>query len=191
MPALILSLLLAMTSLPALPAMAETSAIPESPAMIATSLPLTAESLAGEAVTLPQDLRGNNGLLIIGFTRTSREQTNAWATRLHDACTGPRLACFDVAVIAGVPGLLKGFVAGRIRDNTPKERQARFLLVREHEQAWRTLAGFDAAHEDDAWLLLLDGKGAGKGRIIWRGHGPWSQQLQERLLQHAFTAVRP
>lgn len=160
-----------------------------------TALPLTAESLTGETVTLPQALQPQTNLLIIGFTRSSRQQTKLWATRLHDACTGPKLACFDVAVIAGVPGLLKGFVAGRIRDNTPRERHARFLLVRDHEQAWRALVGFDAAHEDDAWLLLLDGrdkgKGDNKGRIIWHSHGPWSEALQEQLLQHATTAARP
>jgi len=158
------------------------------PAMAETMPGLAAESLAGDKITFPDALAGKGALLIIGFSHTSRDHVTRWSEQLRGRCAARNdLACYDVTVIAGVPSLLRGFVAERIRDNIPKKRHDRFLLVRDQEQVWKSAAGFSEQSSDDAYLLLLNRD----GKVQWRSHGPWSDALQTKLLQQPLMVPRP
>lgn len=141
---------------------------------------LQVENLAEEKLTLPAGTPTRSTLLIMGFTKASREHSREWSRHMQEACTTEKeLGCYEVSVIAAVPGLLRGFVAGKIRDGVPEQRHKRFLLVHDHEEEWKRLAGFDEKHEDNAWLLLFDDK----GNVLWRSHDSWSQKMQDHLLR--------
>lgn len=129
--------------------------------------PLAARSLEGTPVALPAALPEGPVLLVVGFTRASRAQTEAWSRRLARADAVPTgVAVYQVAVIGDVPALFRGAVAKGIRQGVPTGLHARFLLVEEGIEDWKRLARVDAA--DAACLVLLDAR----RRVVWRHAGP-------------------
>lgn len=135
---------------------------------------LPTRSLDGAAVRVPTDVADGPVLLIVGFTRASREQTKAWSQRV--AAAGMPIA-YSVAVIEDVPGLLRGMVTRGMRKGVPVEMQARFLLVTEDVTRWKALSGFVQDQEDAAYLLLLDSD----RRIVWRHAGPLDESAWREL----------
>lgn len=137
------------------------------------SLPsLECESLAHQKVTLPAAAAGRVALLVIGFTRGSREAAAEWARRLRRDLGLDRadrvdrsMALFQLAVLEDVPSLLRGMVAAGIRRTLPKEEHDRFLLVLRGEAELKRLVSFAAP--DDAYLVLLDRSGG----VRLRKHG--------------------
>ncbi len=159
--------------------MAETVLATEPVGVIPT---LPTRSLDGSAVRVPDDLAPGPVLLIVGFTRDSREQTRAWARRVADAAD---VVAYSVAVIKGVPGLLRGMVVRGMRKGVPEDAHARFLLADDEAAQWRALAGFSPQREDAACLLLLDAA----RRIAWRHVGPLDEPAW-RALQAALPGAR-
>jgi hypothetical protein len=126
-----------------------------------TSIPeIRGETLAGKTVSLPAAAEGRPALLILGFTHGSQTQTKAWGARVSKL--GP---VWSVAVLEGVPRLMRGMVSHGIKSGTPKDQYDRFLLVYRGEKELKQAAGFGPP--DDAYLLVIDGSGA----IRWQYHG--------------------
>jgi hypothetical protein len=68
-------------------------------------------SFAGNPVTLPDDLRGRVGVLVIGFSKSSGDVCKGWGQRLaatyrdsHD------VAYYQMPVLEAVPKLVRGMV---------------------------------------------------------------------------------
>jgi hypothetical protein len=145
---------------------------------------LPVQTLSGHTLSIPGDLHGPT-ILIIGFTRKSREQTEGWAHRLRvDKITPPRASLRDVIVLEDVPGLLRGFVIKQLQASIPAGLHDEILLVTQAADLWKRSAGFVA--EDDAYILLTDGKGA----ITWRLHGAVSE-AGYAALQKAIAGIAP
>ena len=130
-------------------------------------LPRTeAETASGRAITLPDAAAGRVAILVVGFSKTSREVTERWERQVfQDYGSAPRVAVFRVAVLESVPRLLRGFVRGRIEKNVPNEKRDGFVLLFHHEEEWKTLVRFAAP--DDAYFIVLEGA----GNVSWVGHG--------------------
>lgn len=125
-----------------------------------------AETLAGAALVLPEALPAQPVLLIVGFSRGSREACRAWSERLRKPDRPAGLVVYQAAVIDDVPRLFRGLVASGIRKGVPAALHDRFLLVTEQGQAWRALAGY--AQPDAAYLLLFDAR----RELRWHASGP-------------------
>ena len=143
------------------------SAVPEAPV----------ETLTGKRLELSRDVASGPAVLIIGFTKTSRAQTSEWSRRLQpEISKTSAVQVYEVAVIADVPRLMRGFVIGQIRGSVPKAIHSHFLLVKEQADVWRRLAG--PGDEDAAYLVLLS-----RGEVVWRGTGKLTEVGYQSLIQ--------
>jgi len=118
------------------------------------------ETLAGKKVELPGAF-GAQAVVIVGFTHGSQKQTKEWAQRLKG-----QSGVWSIAVLEDAPRLVRGMAVHGIKSATPKEEYDRFVVVYKGEKELKEAAGFEKP--DDAYLMIVDGKGA----IRWRFHGP-------------------
>ncbi len=124
------------------------------------------ETFAGETISLPEALHGKPGILVIGFTQASRNAVTQWGTWLANGSDAPKIAYFEMPVLASVPKMLRGLVAGRIKAAVADPAKPHFLPILDHEGEWRAVAQYSI--EDDAYVLLVDGD----GYVRWQTHGP-------------------
>jgi hypothetical protein len=144
---------------------------------------LSVQTLSGQALSIPGDLHAPT-IFVIGFTKKSRDQTEAWAHRLRaDKVTPLRISLKDVIVLEDVPGLFRGFVVKQLQTSVPRNLHDEILIVTQAADLWKRSAGFTA--EDDAYLLLADAKGT----ILWRAHGAVSDAGYAALQQSIARVV--
>jgi hypothetical protein len=135
--------------------------------------------LTGETVDLPDALRGKVGVLVIGFSQSSRDQVTAWGKRLSlDYRDSGSVLYYEMPVLASVPKLIRGWVLGKIKGSVPPRAQSRFLPVVDHEGDWKAAAGFGAA--DDAYILVVDGNGV----VRWKTEGGASDATYAEVKRH-------
>jgi hypothetical protein len=141
--------------------------------LLAILLPaLPVETLAGESLVVPKDTGA--AVLVVGFTKASREQTKEWADRLDN-----RLPTYRVLVIENIPRFFRGMVVNEIRKGVPNAIQPRFLIVSDGEKTWKEIAGYRDA--DDAYILLVNAK----GELVWRTAGAFTEAALQQLLRSA------
>ena len=123
-------------------------------------------SLTGDRVELPGMLTGKVGVLVVGFSKDSREPVAAWGRRLAGAYKGsPSVLYYEMPMLAEVPRLLRGVVVRSMKKEVPERAQPRFVPITDDEAQWKSLTGYDKG--DEAYILVVDGSGA----VRWRGHG--------------------
>ncbi len=135
--------------------------------------PFEATSLHGEAVMLePHPVEG--AILVVGFSRRSADQTEAWWERLRAAAelrAGGNLEnvrLYNVVVLDGAPGFVRRMVRRAIRGDVPAEQHDSYVVVERDGNRWRELA--DVQDEDAAHVLRIDPM----GRLCTRQSGPAS-----------------
>jgi hypothetical protein len=152
-------------------------------AAVLPSLP--AETLSGKTFVIPRDLRGAPALFVIGFTKSSQEQTEAWTRRLRADKVNPlRLPLHSVVDLEDVPRLFRGVLVRGLKSNIPARLHDDFLVVTQKSDVWKRIAGFTA--EDDAYILLVGPDGA----VAWRTHGPVTDTAYAALQQAIVRAAR-
>jgi hypothetical protein len=88
------------------------------------------------------------------------------------------LTVFQVAMLAGVPGFIRGMIRSGMKKGLSAAEQERFVVLTEDEQLWRTY--FDVTTDNEPYVALLDAQ----GKVLWRGHGAAAQiepQLKSAL----------
>ena len=123
-------------------------------------------AFAGNQVTLPGDLRGRVGVLVIGFSKNSGDVCKGWGQRLaanygesHD------VLYYQMPVLEGVPKLIRGMVVKSIKSGVPEAEQPHLVPVFSGEAEWQKVARYAGA--DDAYVLVVDGE----GRVRWQTSG--------------------
>jgi hypothetical protein len=142
-------------------------------------LPLvTVQTLAGEQVVLPHDL-GQPAVFVVGFTKASRAETEPWAQRLRaDARISTKAHVYEVSILDGVPGFLRGMILKQMRTGVAPPRQAQFLIVTDAVDLWKR--ALDTAGSDDhASLILVQPTGA----VVWSAHGALAEPNYQDLLR--------
>lgn len=136
------------------------------PAADAVPTALAGETLDRRQLMIPRDLREGPVLLIVGFSRASSAATGGWSRAVAaDAAIGGEAAVYRVAVIAGAPPLVRGFVARQMRRGIPPALHGSSVLVTAQEDAWKRWVAF--SDPDAAYVLLLD-----RARdVAWRAQG--------------------
>jgi hypothetical protein len=144
----------------------------------ATMSSVTAQTLSGENVALPKDI-ADAAVLVAGFAKASRAQTEAWAHRLRDdPRVSPKATIYEVSILDGVPGFLRGMIISQMKSGVAPARQKRFLIVTEGVDLWkRALAA--SGTDDQAYVILVHRSGA----IVWRGHGALAESSYEDLIR--------
>jgi len=135
-------------------------------------------TFASNEVTLPDDLRGRVGVLVIGFSKASSAGSTAWGKRLAlDYRDSTTVVYYQMPVLASVPSLVRPMVIHSIKSSVPAGEQARFVPVLDHETEWRALVHYGAP--DDTYLVVVDGK----GEVAWQMHGPVTDAAYAALKQ--------
>ena len=144
----------------------------------AEQIPVTGGvTLSGQAVQVPGSLTARHSLLIIGFTAKSGAACNAWMKRVRpEVCASDSsAACYQIAVLASVPRLVRGLVLRAMKKGTDAQEQRSFLPIFEKEKEWKGAAGY--AEPDDAYVLVV----SRSGEVEWKTHGVPSEERFARL----------
>jgi hypothetical protein len=124
-------------------------------------------SFADQAVNLPAALQGKAaGILVLGFSRGSREAVTGWATKIAaDYRTSDVVAYYELPVVASVPGFVRGIVLRSIKSSAPERAHKRIVPITANEAEWRTVVHY--SQPDDSYVLVVDGE----GNVVWQIQG--------------------
>jgi hypothetical protein len=129
---------------------------------------IAGESLSGHQVTLPDAANGKVTVLIFGFSRASKESSGAWADRiLSDFGAQAGFVLYQLPVIEGAPGILRGMIISSMKKGVPENRRDYFVPLVKGETELKKLVNFKES--DDAYLVTLDSS----GRVAYLRHGPF------------------
>lgn len=145
------------------------------PAATAQGLPKTEEAnLAGNEVNLENSLKGNTGVLILGFSRKSGDQAREWTKALlTEFSADPSIAIFEMPILESMPRFVRGMALRSIKNaSSPVERE-HFVPVFHNEALWKQVAQFSEA--DDAYIVVVDRD----QKIVFREHGPEGKRKAE------------
>jgi hypothetical protein len=139
---------------------------------------VTVQTLSGEKVVLPRDL-GQASVFVAGFTKASRAETEPWAQRLRaDPRVSTKVRIYEVSILDGVPGFLRGMILSQMKTGVAALRQAQFLVVTDAVDSWKRALD-TAGNDDHAALMLVQPTGV----VVWRGHGALSESTYQELLR--------
>ena len=123
-------------------------------------------TFAGTQVTLPNDLHGRTGVLVLGFSKSSGDVSKGWGERLSATYRGSQeVMYFQMPVLESVPKLVRGMVVKSIKSGVPESEQSHFMPMFSDEPAWKKIVRY--ANADDAYVLVVDGD----GRVRWQTSG--------------------
>lgn len=135
-------------------------------------------SLAGDSVNLPADLHGKVGVLVIGFSRGARVPATTWARRLAaEFRDSDEVASYELPMLAGVPGFLRGMVVRSMRSDVSERGQHSFVPLTADEGRWKSLAHYNKP--DDPYLLIVNGD----GQVQWQTAGEPTDAAYRALME--------
>ncbi len=136
------------------------------PACLAQSLPSTpGETLSGKPIVLADSIRGHTAILVAGFSREGGAGTGDWIKSIHADPAFAKAAVYQVAMLAGAPGFIRGMIRSGMKKGLSPEAQDRFVVLTDDEKLWRTY--FGVTTDTEPYVVLLDSE----GKVLWRGHG--------------------
>ncbi len=134
---------------------------------VAPSLPSTAgETLAGKPIVLADAVHGHVSAIVAGFSREGGTRCGDWVKALR---ADPALAnadVYQVAMLAGAPGFIRGMIKSGMKKGVPPAQQDHFVVLTQDEKLWRSY--FEVSADQDPYVVLIDAN----GKVLWRGHGP-------------------
>jgi len=152
---------------------------------------LKGQTLTGRTAVLPQASSGQVALVAIGFTYKSRFPVEAWATWYRttiDPRTG--VTFFEVPMMGSLATLGRWFIDRGMRKGTPPELHDHVITVYGGTGDWKQRLSYSLAHEDDAYLVVVDREGV----VRWLHHGgfdtAWSGELKALLASLARPVAR-
>jgi ATP10 protein len=155
------------------------------PPATAQSLPKTDEvTLAGDQINLENSLKGNAGVLILGFSKKSEGQVREWTKALLSEFSAERsVVIFEMPILESMPRFVRGMAVRSMKSaSSPTERQ-HFLPVFHNEMQWKQVAQF--SEPDDAYVVVLDKE----RKIVWREHGPMDEKRKTELIARVRTLL--
>ena len=139
--------------------------------------------LTGKRVDLPAMLGQRAAVLVVGFSRESRDEATAWGTRLaRDFGSSPDVAYYELAMLEDVPKLLRGLVLRSISRSVSERGKPHLLPLTSEEARWKAVTHFGNAN--DAYVLIVDSKGA----VRWQAAGEPTEERYQAM-RHALLAV--
>jgi hypothetical protein len=136
-------------------------------ASLAQSMPTTSgETLSGKQIVLAEAVRGRAAVLVAGFSREGGAATGEWIKQVRADKALENVSVYQVAMIAGAPGFIRGVIRSGMKKGTPAAQQDYFVVLTEDEALWKNY--FNVSTDKEAYVVLIDAS----GRTLWRGHGP-------------------
>jgi hypothetical protein len=138
-----------------------------------------ATSFSNEPVNLPEGLKGKVGVLVLGFSRDSREADAAWGKRLAaDYGESPAVVYYEMPVLAAAPRMLRGMIVKSMKSSVPAGEQAHFVVILENEAMWKTVTHY--GRPDDPYVLVVDSQGS----VVWQTQGAVTEAAYAALKEH-------
>jgi hypothetical protein len=143
---------------------------------------LKGQFLSGRDAELPRASSGKVALVAMGFTYKSRFPVEAWAD-WYRTTIDPKtnVTFFEVPMIGGLATLGRWFIDRGMRNGTPAELRDQVITVYGGTGDWKQRLSYSSAHENDAYLVVLDREGV----VRWLHHGgfdtSWSGELKMLL----------
>jgi len=129
-------------------------------------MPTTAgETLSGKHVVLANEVRGHIAVVVAGFSREGGNGTGAWVKAIHADSALAGVSVYQIAQIAGAPGLIRGMIKSGMRKGVAASEQDNFVVLTQDEKLWRTY--FEVGDDQIPYVKMIDAK----GKVLWRGHG--------------------
>src|SRR3954462_13334678 len=139
---------------------------------------LTGHLLTGSEAVLPQALAGKVALIAMGFTYKSRFPVEAWADWYRATIDSTTAVTFlEVPMIGGAATLGRWFIDRGMRKGTPAELHDNVITVYGGTGDWKQRLLYSPAHEDDAYLIVVDRNGV----VRWLHHGAFDQARADDL----------
>ena len=152
---------------------------------------LKGQFLSGRDAELPRASSSKVALVAMGFTYKSRFPVEAWAD-WYQMTIGSKtdVTFFEVPMIGGLGTLGRWFIDRGMRKGTPVELHDNVITVYGGTGDWKQRLAYSPAHEDDAYLVVLDREGV----VRWLHHGgfdtSWSGELNAVLASLVQPAER-
>jgi hypothetical protein len=151
----------------------------QEPLRVGDRLPvLKGEFLSGRDAELPAAASGKIALVAMGFTYKSRFPVEAWGS-WYRATIGSRtdVTFFEVPMIGGLAMLGRWFIDRGMRSGTPADLHDHVITVYGGTADWKRRLSHSPAHEDDAYLIVVDRDGA----VRWLHRGGFDQARADDL----------
>jgi hypothetical protein len=156
------------------------------PLQVGDPLPmLKGQFLSTRDAELPRASSGKVALVAIGFTYKSRFPVEAWGSWYRETIGSRTDATFfEVPMIGGLSTLGRWFIDRGMRSGTPAELHDHVITVYGGTGDWKRRFSYSRAHQDDAYLIVLDRDGV----VRWLHHGAFDQARADDL-QRILTAL--
>ena len=140
----------------------------------------------GKARVLPGATQGKIAFLTITFSKKAGEHSRRWNERFSkDERLAANVTNYSIAMLEGVPRLLRGMVRLSIKQGVPANFYERFLIVTNDEDAWeKYLAVKD---RELPCLVLIDGR----GRLQWKDQGAIDEEKYKELRTRIAVLQQP
>ncbi|MDG6256271.1 MAG: hypothetical protein QCH35_01595 [Methanomicrobiaceae archaeon] len=148
---------------------------------------ITASSLEGTNVTLPDAVGGKVALIVIAFERAAQSQINSWVGPFEATFeNNPGVVVYEVPMIdSAIWRMMRGMIDAGMRAGIPQRRHAFVMTYYESSGPYR-----EALEMDDrsrAYLFLLDREGT----IRWSASGYASPEQSRALIETASSLLVP
>lgn len=135
-----------------------------------------ATTFTGQDIAFPQILAGRPAVLVLSFSKKGGAAARQWNEHLGRELGGhPAVAYYNLPVLARVPSLVRRIVVSSIKKSIPERDHGHFAAILDHENDWKTLAGYAAP--DEAYVVLI----ARDGQVAWRAHGAYDDASAREL----------
>lgn len=133
---------------------------------MAQGMPSTeGETLSGKRIVLADAVRGHATVLVAGFSRDGGAGTGAWMKAVREDPALAGVEAFQIAMLGGAPGLIRGTIKNGMRKGLSGGEQGRFVVLTQDGKLWQKY--FDVSVDKDPYVVLIDPN----GNILWHGHG--------------------
>lgn len=140
------------------------SAVAQAPSMPATA----GETLSGKRIVLSEALRGRAAILVAGFSHQGGVACSDWMKVIRKDPALAGIDVYEIAMLQGAPGLLRGMIKSGMRKGMSTAEQERSIVLTHDDKLWARY--FEVTNAQEPQVILLDAA----GNILWHGHGPAS-----------------
>ena len=132
------------------------------------------ETLSGRHIVLADQVHGHAAVLVAGFSREGGNGTGAWVKAIQADKALADVRVYEVAQIAGAPGLIRGIIKSGMKKSVPAAEHDTFVVLTQDEKPWRNY--FDVGDDQVPYVVMIDTA----GKVVWRGHGS-AAELEPKL----------
>jgi hypothetical protein len=142
---------------------------------------ITSQSLAGNTVTLPDDVMGKVTLIAIAFERNAQAMIDSWIKEVESEFEDDKIWIFEIPMIdSPIWRPMRAIIDSGMRGGIPRHKHGHVITYYGDSTTFRSLLGME--DRSLAYIYLLDDEGI----IRWEGEGFASREDLESL----FSVIR-